>query len=509
MEDQMNYTYTFPASPFELGEDTNRQGRKALEAYITYTKDSVMRYRVGSIDALKSDTTILVKMINHHLEHQVPRLRMLEEYYLANNPAIMTGQRRLDDKKSDHRARHNFAAIISDFLNDHVLGNPVKIESDDEDLLAVVEEFNFDNDIDSHNIEIGKDQNNFGRAFEMLQRTEEDTDKIYRLDPYETFMIYDLTVRSRVIGAVRYFPVEEYDKESNLYQVELYDYEKITRYKPDNISSVSVLSDPQEEEHSFNGVPIVEYRSNRYRMGVYEPQIPLIDLYDAAQSDTANYMTDFNDALLVIDGNYKNIKDGTALEGLRDANILALIPELDENGRPQDGSAYYLTKSYDVSGVESYKDRIKQDIFTGSSIPDLSDDKFGGNRSGESLKYKIFGLQQKRNDKEKYFAKGLRVRYKLLENLKNNISEYSGAGQLDFKFTPKLPEAHLESLREFVAAGGRISQEAMIGLLPFVDDVAFELERVREEKIQNQKDFLKSSFPEVAAPEAQDGNEEE
>ena len=32
----------------------------------------------------------------------------------------------------------------------------------------------------------------------------------------------------------------------------------------------------------------------------FEKVIPLIDLYDNAQSDTANYMSDLNDAMLLV-----------------------------------------------------------------------------------------------------------------------------------------------------------------------------------------------------------------
>ena len=38
-------------------------------------------------------------------------------------------------------------------------------------------------------------------------------------------------------------------------------------------------------------------------VGDFEKVIPLIDLYDNAQSDTANYMSDLNDAMLLVIGN--------------------------------------------------------------------------------------------------------------------------------------------------------------------------------------------------------------
>ncbi len=466
-----------------------------VDAYISYTKEAVLRYRADSIDAILEDSGILVKMIQHHMQYQVPRLEILEQYYLANNPVILAGKRRSEPDKSDHRVRHGFASIISDFLNSYVLTNPVKISdaSPDENkpvspFLEQIEAFNRANDIDSHNLEIGKDQNNMGRAFELLQRTADDEDKVYRLDPREVFMIYDRTVRTRVIGACRYYLVDDYDKRDSKeakYAVELYTTEKIVRYKATALANVSKLdlADEPEELHSFGGVPIVEYRSDRYRMSVYEKQLSQIDAYDAAQSDTANYMTDFNDAILVLEGLIENAKDDGALKSMKDANVLVLIPSVDVDGRAGPVKASYLTKTYDVQGVESYKTRLKEDIFNFASIPNLSDEQFAGNQSGEALKYKIFGLQQKRNDKEKFLAKGFRVRYKLLENLKRTVKEFTGDPvQLAFDFTPNLPTAYLEELKAFVDAGGTLSQETMLGLLSFVDNVESELDRITSER---------------------------
>lgn len=487
----VDYPYN---NAFEYGENRVVSSMRQ-DSYVSYTDAAVMRYRTGSIDAILADSGILVKMIRHHLARQVPRLFVLEQYYLANNPVILSGNRRTEKEKSDHRVRHGFASIISDFLNSYVLTNPVKITdaSPDESksvtpFIQEIDDFNRANDIDSHNLEIGKDQNNMGRAFELLQRTEDDEDKIYRLDPREVFMIYDKTVRTRVIGACRYYQVDDYDDSSASeakYAVELYTPEKIVRYKAATIANVSTLefADEPEELHSFGGVPIIEYRSDRFRMGVYEKQLSQIDAYDAAQSDTANYMTDFNDAILVLEGKIESTEDLADVKAMKDANVMVLVPSTDAEGRPGPVKASYLTKQYDVAGVEAYKTRIKDDIFNFASIPNLSDEKFAGNQSGEALKYKMFGLQQKRNDKEKFLAKGFRVRYKLLENLKRSVKEFSGEPvQLTFDFTPNLPTAYLEELKTFIDAGGELSQETKLELLSFVEDASKEQERIAAER---------------------------
>lgn len=484
------------STSFEYGPDPAPSNTRQ-DTYISYTPESVLRYRARDIQEIIDDTSKLVSMIRHHLIYQVPRLNVLEQYYLSNNPMILHGQRRKELEKSDHRVRHAFAGIISDFINSYVLGNAVKvsdadaIDTDDEsEFLEVINEFNKTNDINAHNLEIGKDQNNMGRAFELLQRTEEDQDRIYRLDPREVFMIHDQTVRSRVIGACRYIPVNVYEGQTVKYAVELYTTESVIRYQPADVTTVKKLSivphdptAPNPEPHAFSGVPIIEYRSDRFRMAVFEKQLSQIDAYDAAQSDTANYMTDFNDAILVIEGRIQNADDPKLIKAMKDANIMILIPEENYEGRSGAVKASYLTKSYDVQGVEAYKDRIRSDIFQLSSVPDLQDSAFSGTQTGVALEYKMFGLQQKRFDKQLFLAKGFRVRYKLLENLQRAVGKYTGEPvSLDFGFTPNLPKALIEEMKSFIEAGGELSQQTKLKLVSFVPDVRQEQENIENER---------------------------
>ena len=483
------------STSFEYGADPVSYSTRQ-DTYISYTAESVMRYRADDIEQILNDTGLLVAMAHHHLQYQVPRLDILEQYYLGNNTMIIQGQRRRELDKSDHRVRHAFAGIISDFINSYVLGNPVKVtdlfpSEEQSPFIEIINDFNQANDINAHNLEIGKDQNNMGRAFELLQRTEQDQDRIYRLDPREVFMIYDRTVRTRVIGACRYYRINEFDAHNPKYVVELYTPTSIYYYRPADITTIKKLTLESVEAHAFGGVPIIEYRSDRFRMSVYEKQLSQIDAYDAAQSDTANYMTDFNDAILVLEGRIKNADNAEYMKKMRDANIMILLPEDDYDGRSGAVKASYLTKSYDVAGVEAYKTRLRQDIFNFAQVPDLSDSAFAGQQSGEAMKYKMFGLQQKRNDKELFLSKGFRVRYKLLENLKREVREFTGEqSQLDFKFTPNMPKAYLDELHLFTQAGGQVSQQTKLSLLSFIDDVDQEMENIEGEQQSGVAEYL-------------------
>src|SRR5699024_487328 len=97
------------------------------------------------------------------------------------------------------------------------------------------------------------------------------------------------------------------------------------------------LKPQDEQQHYFNGVPVIEYENNKYRQGDWEDVIPLIDLYDEAQSDTANYMSDLNDAMLKIVGNL-DIDVETAKE-MKEHNILMLQTDIDADGRSSNADA--------------------------------------------------------------------------------------------------------------------------------------------------------------------------
>ncbi|MGC3637034.1 phage portal protein, partial [Enterococcus faecium] len=72
---------------------------------------------------------------------------------------------------------------------------------------------------------------------------------------------------------------------------------------------------------------------NRFRIGLYEDVLTLIDLYDAGQSDTANYMTHLNDALLVISGDIEaaGLSTEDAIKQ-KEANMLLLESGTDVYG---------------------------------------------------------------------------------------------------------------------------------------------------------------------------------
>lgn len=450
-----------------------------------FSDESNLHYRYSNSDKLINKLDDLSQMIKHHDMHQRPRLKTLIEYYKGNNESILMHNRRREPHLADNRASHNFAKYVSQFIQGYLMGVPLKTTYPDDSTDELLRDINRENDADEHNSDLVLDQSVYGRAYELLYRNSDDETKFIGLDPLEAFVIYDDTVECNPIAAVRYIG-KQFEEETTVF---LYTKDNKLTFSMNYSHHLKLID---EQSHYFGDVPIVEYENNKYRQGDYEDVLTLIDLYDAAQSDTANYMTDLNDAMLLIKGNLEI--DTDEAKEMKEANILMLQSEQSTEGRFSEVDADYIYKQYDVNGTEAYKDRIFNNILLFTSIPNLLDDKKGtGTQSGEALKMKLFALSQKRATKERLFKKSLRSRYRLLNNIMSVAAEGAfDVNEISVTFTENLPSMIDKELEWFNKAGGKLSQETLLSNLSFVENPDEEMERIEEE--QDNSDLLGDQF---------------
>ena len=467
---------------FEYGDDLKKY--TAVKSFQAIFKPNAnFHYRAESVEEVLGDPKKLRTMIRDHHENQCPRLAALDDYSKARNNAIYDDEsRRVEQGKADHRAAHNFAKIINTFDVGYNTGIPIKKISDNDKVNEIIQEYDKQNDIAALDSELWRDMKKYGRAYELQYRNKDDEDRSVISSVFETFVCYGLDVERTPLFAVRYLKYRLGDREKVV--ISVYTDSEIITYRPTTMASLRLVEE-KREQHQWGEVPITEYSPNRYRMGGYEDVIPLIDLYDAAQSDTANYMTDFNDATLVISGDLDlgkySVDDYIKMKR---NNLLLLRNGINPDGSRSETSAGYIYKEYDVNGTEAYKDRLQSDIHKISFVPDLTDKEFSGTQSGEAMKYKIFGFLQDVSTSQRGFTKGLMRRYRLLLNIKKYVRESSGANLegLEIKYTPNLPKAVFDELKAILDAGGEISQETLLSLASFIEDVQAEIGRVKEEQ---------------------------
>lgn len=440
------------------------------------------------IDLVLSDYTELSQLVRTHRENQAPRLDILENYFLGYNVDILQGERRKDKEKADHRVTHNFAKYIAQFIVGYMTGNPITIKHENEQTQESIQVINKDNDADAINSDLALNLSIYGRAYEIVYRNEDGEDRFMPLDPKNTFVIYNYDIDKKALAGVRYF--DDVDAEGvQTSFIEVYTATHMHTYQIKN----GELNATEIHEHFYNDVPVIEYVNNKFKQGDFENVLSLIDAYDSAESDTANNMTDFNDSMLAIVGNVD--MDGQDAKDFKEANIVHVKPEMNANGAEGRADVKYIYKQYDVNGSEAYKSRLQNDIHKFTNTPDMTDQNFSGTQSGESMKYKLFGLEQVRSTKERLFRKGLMKRYKLLFNNLNIVgTKLHDYKELDIRFTPNLPKSMKDNVDVVNQLSGIVSERTRLGLLDFIEDPDVELERIQEEEADMREKFDEQEY---------------
>ena len=452
---------------------------KSKTLTLRFHRESRMRYRINNVEELfENEHKILREFLEHHKSVQRPRIQELYDYSEGNNHTISIQQRRSEQDMADTRIIHNFGKSISVFKQGYLVGKPIQVEYEDgeedsstDEILKEIAKVNSFHDL---NRMLVLDLSKVGRAYDLVYRSMEDVTKVKRLDPLNTFVIYDNTLEDKMLAGVRYYSVGLSDNKQHFIDVYLNNVIHKCKVEDSGITPLAI------EPHMFNDVPITEYLNTAEGMGDYESELSLIDSYDAVQSDTANYMTDTSDAILAIFGQVAfpddvlgdNKKQIEYMRKMRRARLLQLKPPVDINGTEGKVDAKYLYKQYDVNGVESYKKRIVNDIHKYTNTPDMTDANFSGVQSGESMKYKLFGLEQARVDTQSLFEKSLKRRYQLIANIGDYVKELTDfdISKLKITFNPNLPKALEETINAFKSLGGMVTNETAMRLTGIVDD---------------------------------------
>lgn len=443
----------------------------------------------------------LKNFVGTHRAEQLDRLKELKRYYLADNN-IKYRDEKSDKYSADNRIASDWAKYITVFEQGYMLGNPVEYKNENAEIQALIDNFSKQNNEQDHNVAIKTDLAIYGRAYELLNTFKDEDEsvwvKLYRMNPEQTFVIYDDSYEQRSLMAVNYYSIS-YGNGHKRDFVKVYTDDAIYEYVDDN-QEADTLRLKEKSEHFFNGVPVNEFSNNTDRTGAFEAVLDSIDAYDLSQSELANFQQDSNEALLVISGNpFTGVDDKDFLEDGRinpngrlavsQSFKKAKILVLDDNPIPggSSPSAHYLIKSYDTAGAEAYKERLVNDILRFTFTPDTTDSNFAGTQSGEAMKYKMMAADNYRGKQELLFEKGLMRRLRLVVNIwkikGNDSGNYNLINQTDIVFTPNLPQNNNEMVAIVKNLYGIVSEQTIVEILERVTGVnaETELKRLKED----------------------------
>lgn len=464
-------------------------------------------YPAEKFDELNLDKSIILNLITKH--YAIMQKKFKNKQYYDGQHAILSRKREKD--LPDVRVVCNHAKDITDTATGYFMGNPITYsnteDADIEALLVAFDKANTD-DVDADN---AQDMSIFGLAYEYVYAKKDKSEPACKnISPLSTFIVVDDTIEENELFGVYYYPKKN-DAEDII--------QWVATISTQNYKWVlNILNDPklvqelteQPEQHFFGGIQIIEYLNNKEAIGDFEQQIPLIDAYNTLMSDRVTDKEQFIDAILVLYGAILGEDEEEAKEA-QDALHKKKLIEL-----PADAKAEYLTRALDENGVEVLRKALKEDIYTFSHIPNLTDENFAGNASGVAMEYKLLGLEMVTKTKERYYKKGLQRRIEMFCNFLNMKALAMEAGSVVPSFSRSLPKNLQELASTLYNLKDLVSMKTLLKQIPFVEDPDAEIEEVEkaaEEAVKRQQAMFaagENTPPEdLEDEEPEDAQEEE
>ena len=369
-----------------------------------------------------------------------------------------------DPHKPDNRISVNFAKYIVDTFNGFFIGNPIKISADDKSVNDYIQFIDRYSDQDDNNAELSKICSIYGHGYEMYYNDDGQIAITY-LNPTEAFIIYDESIVEKPLFFVRYY--KDY---KNIERGSWSDGDFI-QYFHNNGSYVF----DDYYLHGFDGVPATEFVENAERTSIFDSALPMINAYNKAISEKANDVDYFADAYLKIIGALVDDEDLVKIKSNRIINIAQEAKNVIVD---------FMEKPNADTTQENLIERLEKLIFQISMVANISDENFGTS-SGIALKYKLLSMANLAKTKERKFTSGMNRRYKIIfSNPLSGMKSDSWIG-IDYKFTFNLPANTLEEVQMASQLEGVVSNETKLAVLSFVDDVKNEIEKMKQEDIDN------------------------
>ncbi|WP_430610691.1 SPP1 family phage portal protein [Enterococcus sp. DIV0340] len=503
--DEANLVYKVPVSQLPKIEMLN-QRTDQIEQLIDFTHEDVWK--------------MIVEFIRHHQEKQVPRLKQLKRYMLADNNIKYRPKK--PDGRADNRIANDFANFIVSFKLGVLLGNPLKY-SGDKAIAERINTFASQSNEDYHNQLMGRDMFGLGRAYEWIGRDEYGKETLAKFDSEQTFVIYDNTIDRNSICGVHYYKEKLLDKSWT--RIELYTNSGFNYYliaENDDLEHANLEDDGIVESY-FDTVQINEWINNEERLSDFERVLDSIDAYDLSRSEMANFQQDSSEAYLVIKGNPDTAGDedgdNSKLEvfkAMMQARMLVLGDKkiYDNNVTGTEPNAYYLKKEYDVAGMEANDSRTVADILRFTSLIDFTDENIGSNQSGIGFRFKGWGSDNDRKNKERMVKKAIMRRLRLLTHswsIKDELDKpqglidtvkaffisdekqqeqlYNKVNEIQIQFTPNVPQSDEEIMKVIAGMVGIVSDQTLCEMAERLTGVPFE-EELKRLKEENQPDTL-------------------
>lgn len=417
----------------------------------------------------KLDIQLVLDKIQEHKSF-MNRYKRNYNYYKGNHDILYRTIE--DESKPNNKIVENLPEFVTSIRTGYFSGEPIVFTSDDAELELKVQNILEYADFQDINNELDEISAIFGHSFLLLWIDEDGQTRLSAENPFNNFIVYSNTLDKEPLMGVRYFEYKVEDKD--IMDIFIYLPEEMVQYKV----SGDKFSIVDRQPNYFGQVPMIEFIENNERKGCFEDAISIVDAIESIISSTVNEIEYFDNAYLHL----KNLSS-TTNEDIQDMKNNRVILTED------DGEVEFITKNINDTYIQNTLKRLTDDFHKLTKTPALTDENFGSNTSGVSLKFKLFGLEKSMSKKETKWRKSLQKMLELIIARLNMLG-----GNYDYKnirlvFTRALPTNQLEQAQMVSQLAGLVSNETLLTQLDFIEKSKEEMARIEKEKQTNFQDY--------------------
>lgn len=421
---------------------------------------------------LSEDTEItpdLIKVLIDHHSKSLHRYEVLQNYYKGKTIIF---DRKKDEHKANNKLVFDYAGYIIDVLQGLFVGKPISYTPAEgaEKYMEEMQKILDANDEQDENTELAKMMGINGRGYEIVYVNEDKEICFNEIKPQNMIFVYDNKIKPEPLFAV-YLPDADTVGENKKQFIYAYTKKENIVYSTENGGMVEIERTP----NIFGEVPVIEFMNNDEGIGDYERVLTLIDEVNVLQSDTSNDFEESTDAILLLYGMLN--ADADDIERIKKDRILLLDSMSGQ-------SAGWLTKEINDTALQSYKKTLDEAIHKFAKVPNLSDENFAGNISGEAMKFKLFATNQIIAQKQRKFKTALTQRLYLITKVMQLKAQTTGDYKdIQVNFNENTPYNELDNanlVKVLIDAGA--SRQLAFSKLRGVDDVSRELELQDKQK---------------------------
>lgn len=411
---------------------------------------------------------LLCKLVNYFKLNVRPRLENYKNYYdgIQN---ILT-KKYSDETKPCNKTVINYCKNITDSYCGY-LATPGHIAyNSDNDIEEIMDVLRY-NDYQSGDSDLLKDALIYGVANELMYIDDEAKTRFKLVSPLDSFGIYDGSLTADLVYFVRFYKIADWEDNDLNWALDVYTDTSIKHYTMKGANATPIFI--SEEPHFFGQCPanimvMPEERS------IFDCVMSEQDSVNELLSAEIDDYSAFCDAYLVIEDAEL---DEDTVKTMKSNRVLQL---------PTGAKAYWLTKAANDAQVENILKRLHDSIYRTSSCVDWSSDNFtNGVSSGIAIQFKLSGMETRAGKIEAEMKKALQRRVEILCGMAALKLGEEVFRDIEIIFTRNIPADEQAIINIINSLQGMVSDETLLAQVPFVTDVAAELEKVKAQKESN------------------------